>query len=515
MIMKNLSLIIPGLLFLLFLSIPSSAQLIVDLTNGKNIGDASITVFSTEVETTEAWQKLILNLDVSHTWVNDLEVTVINPMGKRAVVFSNLGEDPCFGCGGDDILMYFFDQASLGYEALNQGCENAPAYSGEAQPIESLDYLLSDDVNGVWTVEILDLYPFETGRANDIQLIFDRYYPPECSQVLFPQPGASHVAINSGFQWVSNQDATGYYLNLGLTPGGYELLDHFDVGSDTTFFFPDKLDCGTDYFFSVIPYNTHGMAENCTDISFSTEYVEAHAQGSYQMCLGDSLVLSASGGDFYQWIPEDDLTGTDSNHPVFTGAMDASYLVIASNQNDCRDTAWVEIKVNGIFIEVDSIDHVRLNSLGFIHLKENSEAQNYTWEWIGPDGFYAHTRDIDSLQVGCYQLFVVDTITACRLDTLMCVDDLTQRDKMAAKNSWIFPNPVHDDLWLSWNDTNPGAGKIQILMPDGRVLLEKRLPQWNDEIYLSTRDLSPGWYLLKFISEKEASMVKIWSFIKS
>ncbi len=104
-------------------------------------------------------------VNISHTYVGDLNLTLVSPTGGRAVLFNNLGSS------GDDISNTRFSDFALTPIALG----SAP-YLGEFQPAEPLAGLINNVVDGTWTLEITDTGGGDEGQLLDWALVFsDRF----------------------------------------------------------------------------------------------------------------------------------------------------------------------------------------------------------------------------------------------------------------------------------------------------------------------------------------------------
>lgn len=104
-----------------------------------------------------------VNLDISHSWVQDMSIYLIGPpeIGSPSIT---LFEEPCGG--EDDILATIDDSGSL----LN--CGSNPAISGiikPNQPLSDLNGLLAD---GIWTLYVIDKYNNDGGVINAVSLSF-------------------------------------------------------------------------------------------------------------------------------------------------------------------------------------------------------------------------------------------------------------------------------------------------------------------------------------------------------
>jgi len=73
------------------------AQYVFDFTSGSVLIDQGTRTLESNVEVPETVNKLTVQVDISHTWVHDLEMTLVRPDGQRLTVFRNLGKEDCFG----------------------------------------------------------------------------------------------------------------------------------------------------------------------------------------------------------------------------------------------------------------------------------------------------------------------------------------------------------------------------------------------------------------------------------
>ncbi len=118
-------------------------------TSNVNIPTSSSTVTS---QLTIAESGIITDLDiplldVKHTWVSDLRITLTSPSGTDVILYNRDCDD------NDNINLAFDDEAATGY-----GCP--PTGGGTYQPWGSLSDFDGEDMNGTWTLTIED---FENG----------------------------------------------------------------------------------------------------------------------------------------------------------------------------------------------------------------------------------------------------------------------------------------------------------------------------------------------------------------
>ena len=97
--------------------------------------------------------------------------------------------------------------------------------------------------------------------------------PPNCATQTSPPDGATNVPYGSTtLTWTppaTGPTVQGYFLDVGTTAGGGEILAGLDVGNVTSFN-AIGLEPGATYFWRVRPYNGVGAASGCSIFSFTT-----------------------------------------------------------------------------------------------------------------------------------------------------------------------------------------------------------------------------------------------------
>lgn len=97
--------------------------------------------------------------------------------------------------------------------------------------------------------------------------------PPTCTQTTNPVDMATDVNPASNIRWQYTYGATGYYVSLGTTPGGVDILNTFDAGNNLSYDPPGELPSETTIYVTIVPYNSIGAATNCPSQSFTTSEV--------------------------------------------------------------------------------------------------------------------------------------------------------------------------------------------------------------------------------------------------
>ena len=116
---------------------------------------------------------LNVTLNITHTWVGDLQATLTSPSGTVVQLFNRPGTPPgAVGCAGDDLAVTFDDAAANTAADFEGTCNNLPAISGSFQAIVPLAMFNNENPNGAWTLNITDGALGDTGTLDDWTLDF-------------------------------------------------------------------------------------------------------------------------------------------------------------------------------------------------------------------------------------------------------------------------------------------------------------------------------------------------------
>ncbi|MCG2460604.1 M12 family metallo-peptidase [Flavobacteriaceae bacterium F89] len=99
-----------------------------------------------------------VNLDIMHSFISDLTVSLTSPMGTTVVLISN-------SCGDSKNMVATFDD-----DADIFVCGNNPAISGIVKPLGSLASFVGESVQGDWILTVEDNAPSDGGSLNSFSL---------------------------------------------------------------------------------------------------------------------------------------------------------------------------------------------------------------------------------------------------------------------------------------------------------------------------------------------------------
>lgn len=116
---------------------------------------SSITLASTNLVT-----DVNVTVDISHTWVNDMTISLVSPTGTEIQLVSR----PCTNASLLDIIATFDDSGSTVV------CGTNPAISGTVKPVQQLSGFNGEPINGVWKLKVQDPYNEDGGAINSWSL---------------------------------------------------------------------------------------------------------------------------------------------------------------------------------------------------------------------------------------------------------------------------------------------------------------------------------------------------------
>jgi subtilisin-like proprotein convertase family protein len=99
---------------------------------------------------------LTIAVDITHTWVRDLTVTLISPAGTQV----KLVDRPCTNVALNNI------QATFDDEGIALICANNPAVGGTIIPFEALSAFVGEHTEGTWTLRVADQANQDGGSIN-------------------------------------------------------------------------------------------------------------------------------------------------------------------------------------------------------------------------------------------------------------------------------------------------------------------------------------------------------------
>lgn len=114
--------------------------------------NSTLTIPSNQNQTID---KITVTLNITHTWISDLTVTLISPTGTQVQLFSGQ-------CGNADNAIATFDD-----DGITLTCQGTtPTITGTLIPAQPLSTLIGENSQGTWTLSIFDGFNIDGGTLN-------------------------------------------------------------------------------------------------------------------------------------------------------------------------------------------------------------------------------------------------------------------------------------------------------------------------------------------------------------
>ncbi len=205
-----------------------------------------------------------------------------------------------------------------------------------------------------------------------------------------------------------------------------------------------------------------------------------------RICEGDSVVLSASGADFYRWFPNTYLVGPDG--PTVLSIPDSSivYTLTGIDNNGCEATEAVNIQV----VEKPVIESQPLYQVcpgeETILLADSFEAEAYLWS-NGDENAFINVSPLNDTS-----FWVMTFRNRCPSDTFEILVDIY--DDLPQASFILEPNEGDPPLEVVFTNNSQGATSYTWAFADGNTSTE--------ESPIHTY-LFPGTYIPSLIAENE------------
>lgn len=128
------------------------------------------TLFTFIVNGFEPMEEIVdvnINIDMVHSWVEDLTILLQSPMGTRICLFDRL---PSQSYRFDNFDNTYFNDENVPWEGTLPIEEGSPPYNGNFRPMEPLSRFRRERPNGIWKLWIFDHYYGDYGylyKQND------------------------------------------------------------------------------------------------------------------------------------------------------------------------------------------------------------------------------------------------------------------------------------------------------------------------------------------------------------
>ncbi|HRW43480.1 MAG TPA: proprotein convertase P-domain-containing protein, partial [Flavobacteriaceae bacterium] len=155
---------------------------------------------------------LDVDLNVSHTWVGDLDMVLTSPAGTSVVIFDRPGVPATtFGCSGDNIDATLDDEAATPVE--DECGAGTPTINGTFIPNNPLSAFDGESTLGTWTLTVSDYAAGDTGTINSWGLTYSYEVASTPLQVILDANGMA--TLDASALLMSVDEACDYTVTVG------------------------------------------------------------------------------------------------------------------------------------------------------------------------------------------------------------------------------------------------------------------------------------------------------------
>jgi subtilisin-like proprotein convertase family protein len=123
-----------------------------------------------EVNNSFPIQTFELSLDISHTYVGDLQARLVSPEGTEVQLFNRVGGG---SCGANDLFVLFTDSATQTSNDFEGNCGDGDSSNRLTfQPVDAFAAFTGEDSRGTWTLILNDDADFDGGTITAFTMLF-------------------------------------------------------------------------------------------------------------------------------------------------------------------------------------------------------------------------------------------------------------------------------------------------------------------------------------------------------
>ncbi len=166
---------------------------------------------------------LDVDLNINHTWISDLVITLQSPTGTTITIF-----DPP-SCNGDDLITLLDDEAPTSSTSCNGTGSNTAFPDPSYQPFSALSAFDGENAMGDWTISISDNATGDPGILNSWGLFYS--YEVVSLPLDVTLDGSGNATVNAGDLLESASVACGgYTVTAGAPPAATVSFTTADIG---------------------------------------------------------------------------------------------------------------------------------------------------------------------------------------------------------------------------------------------------------------------------------------------
>ena len=271
-----------------------------------------------------------LYLDISHTYVGDLVVTLSKLDTSQTITAIHRPGPPPYGCGNSDIVS-ILDSSAI--RPANDICASYPhAISGIYLPNESLNVFTGQNAAGTWRLNVSDQYINDTGNLNHWCLeaqLSDSMPAPTSTPIPVYLPPSAYISGMSGQDQLLKLDcesrsAVDWARHFGVNIDEIDFLNHLPKSDDPDVGFVGNPN-GT---WGNIPPNDYGV--HASPVADLLGNFGLTASSFKSLAWDDLRAEIASGHPAIVWIIGDNFRNlVDGTPHYYTAASSGNTTIVA------------------------------------------------------------------------------------------------------------------------------------------------------------------------------------------
>ncbi len=260
---------------------------------------------------------------------------------------------------------------------------------------------------------------------------------PNCTKLVEPLNGSENIAAETKLEWNYAPTGTGYFLSIGTTPDGNDVIDNLDIGNVLNFEPSDGLPADRPIYVTLTPYNDFGKATSCTRESFSTTSVVIDCGPFFDYTTGQSVthgpeldfpdriglcknqsittVESSDTADGYRWYainPDSTETLLSSTKSIELSKIGSyryeafNYVTRSTNTVECPNSKTFTVNLSESAV-ISTIDDNQVS--GGRRLKINVTGDgNYEYTLDNSEGAYQNGNVFENVSSDFHYVYVRD-----------------------------------------------------------------------------------------------------------
>lgn len=234
--------------------------------------------------------------------------------------------------------------------------------------------------------------------------------------------------------------------------------------------------------------------------------------GSTTICDGESVTLTASNSETYQWSLNNAIL-LDANSQTLDAVASGAYSVSVTNTNQCDGTGssgFVFVQVNPSPAAAFEYE-AEFGSANYTFNNTSTNSTSYHWNFgdgttsneVNPDHTFniggSHTITLTATNGNCIDVYALEL-------TGVGVGEIVGQHEIS-----LFPNPTKEDATLQMTFVNAADAQLMVYDLTGKVLFQHSIRNGFGvvQVAIPSSTFEAGIYILQIQSEREKQTLRL------